>query len=226
MIKYIKPLYLILTFFLLLGCVEEEIILTGKSSINTIAVTDVEFTTATVLGNITLRAWPVQEYGFAIGESPEPENKVRLGVSPPNQFIHNFTNLKPGTIYYVRSYIKDTTGILYAESKMFETKIVPVVTSMTPNRVVVNSFPARGPEITVQGENLDGDVRIFFTRIDGFMSYSSSGSFTHTQKSGFKFNPPVFSSEQVGINKVSMSINGIQVKFADGVSNQIEVVKE
>lgn len=229
--RYIKCFYVIATFFLLSGCIEEAIIPTGKAFIKTKRVTNVGFSTALLNATVINKAWPTKEFGFAIGKSPESENRVNaenLSWKRTSKGGGGYlmTGLESNTVYYARAYIRDTTGIQYGEYETFATKTPATITSITPDRVFGADFWGdRGGVIHVTGTNLDGEIEVEFSKEKDGVTHVKSTFFANSRKSGFSFRVPYLPSVHEGINKLRIFFYGGEIKFASGVSTEIEVLK-
>ena len=83
------------------------------------SVTRITTTTASFYGNITSDGGAaIISRGFCWGTFPDPtlaDNTVQINGTIGN-ISHNVTGLNPGTVYYVRSYARNTYGIAYGNT--------------------------------------------------------------------------------------------------------------
>ncbi|NJB69749.1 hypothetical protein GGR42_000211 [Saonia flava] len=148
---------------------EVEKITVNLPTLTTLAVTDIEETSATVGGNISNNGGAnVSERGVVWATTPNPtenDNKLLIGTGTGN-FSSTLSDLEENTEYFIKAYATNSKGTTYGEEQSFTTlqpepvqKIYEGTIDLN-NQDLVESFGAEGyTEIT-------GDLRIFGTVTD------------------------------------------------------------
>jgi len=127
----------------------------GNPSATNQAVSAIAATTATGNGNVTSRGIPLAtQHGHVWATHPiNPEiaytlqdNYTENGApSATGAYTSNLVNLIQNTVYYVRSYIKNTIGTFYGKEVNFPTTAdKPVVTTVEAMAVVVTTTIGHG----------------------------------------------------------------------------------
>lgn len=115
--------------------------------VTTAVVSNITQTTATSGGNVTDEGGgTVTERGICWGPSPNPivsGNHASAG-SGTGLFTAQMTGLVPGTIYHVRAYAKNASGVGYGNDVTFETQPVQKPTVSTTNVTNVTQTTATG----------------------------------------------------------------------------------
>jgi len=126
-------------------------------TVTTQAATNITYNSATGNGNITDTGGEnATERGFEYKEGAEGEvSKVYdTGDFGTGAFSKEITDLKPGTLYYVRAYAKNSAGTGYGDWVTFTTeKTVPTVTTQEATDIDKDSFTANGNITATGGEN-------------------------------------------------------------------------
>lgn len=121
----------------------------GKPIVTTTSASNVQYTSATVGGNVTSDGGAtVTERGvcYATYSNPTTSNsKVKSG-SGIGSFTANLTSLSDGTTYYVRAYAINSEGISYGSQVTLTTKAysTPTVTTNTVTDITSNSATISG----------------------------------------------------------------------------------
>ena len=119
------------------------------ASVSTIIISRISYTSASFQGSILNKGTNMMEYGFVYSSTSMPtvaNNKIIVGTTPPASTPFTFqttaTGLTNGTTYYVRSYAKDNSGVVYGENLSFATSayVLPAVTTVVMSKV--NYFTA------------------------------------------------------------------------------------
>lgn len=126
-------------------------------TVTTQAATDITHNSATGNGNITATGGEnATERGFEYKEGAEGEvSKVYdTGNFGTGAFSKGITDLKPGTLYYVRAYAKNSAGTGYGDWVSFTTdKTTPTVTTQDATEVSQNQVKGNGNITCAGGEN-------------------------------------------------------------------------
>ena len=118
-------------------------------AVTTAPATDISYTSATVGGNVTDNGGAnVTERGICYSTSANPttaNTKITSG-SGLGSFTCNLTDLKDGTIYYVRAYAINEKGIAYGEEVSFTTKqqFTPTIATIEPINITYTSATVGG----------------------------------------------------------------------------------
>lgn len=119
---------------------------------------NVTATTAKLTAKISSIGVKISEYGFYYSTSSSlsaPNTKVIVGSAPatlPFVFQSNVSGLVNSTTYYVRAFVKDSTGIVYGETKLFKTASNAVAIVQTTAVSNITYFTAQtGGTITFKG---------------------------------------------------------------------------
>jgi len=121
----------------------------GKPIVTTTSASNVQYTSATVGGNVTSDGGAtVTERGvcYATYSNPTTSNsKVKSG-SGIGSFTANLTSLSDGTTYYARAYAINSEGTTYGSQVTFTTKAysTPTVTTNTVTDITSNSATISG----------------------------------------------------------------------------------
>ena len=117
-------------------------------TVNTLAVTGVTYTTATLAGSITSDGGAaVTECGFRYSTSPmfgSYETVTCSSVS--NNFGYSLEGLNTGTTYYVKAYATNEVGTSLGEMQTFTTNsyLAPAVTTLAASGITVTSATLNG----------------------------------------------------------------------------------
>ena len=118
-------------------------------TITTANPTNVEYTSATVGGNISSDGGAsVTECGicYSTTENPAIESNKIVSGKGTGSYTINLTDLQDSTTYYVRAYAINKKGIAYGEQKSFMTKgyMLPTITTANPTNVEYTSATVGG----------------------------------------------------------------------------------
>ncbi len=127
---------------------------TAPPTVQTINVTNISYSSASVLGNITNGGTaPVTEYGIvysATSATPTTsDGKLIVGAVPgsfPFAFTGNLSRLNPNTVYAVRAYATNNVGTSYGAVQRFTTLVA--TPTVTTDRVV---YSESGSSVTASG---------------------------------------------------------------------------
>ena len=165
-------------------------------TITTANPTNVEYTSATVGGNVTSDGGAiVTERGVVYSTSQNPttlNNKVTSG-NGTGSFTCSLNNLQAGTTYYVRAYAKNKKGTTYGVQKSFTTKSYALPTVTT----------SAATNITYTSATIDGNVTA-----DGGATITERGVVYSTSQ-----NPTTSNSKVVGgsgLGSFSCSLSNLQ----------------
>ena len=125
------------------------------ATVTTSHATNVSYTSATVGGNVTANGGAnVTERGICYSTSANPtivNTKITSG-SGLGSFTCNLTDLKDGTIYYVRAYAINEKGTAYGEEVSFTPKAKTIATIITSQATNITSTSAIiGGDVTDDG---------------------------------------------------------------------------
>ncbi len=142
---FLKPYFL---FFVLVFCIacedkgdaeevieeepvaEEEVVQTNIPTLSTVAITEIEITSAVSGGEITSDGnSPIVSKGVCWGTSPQPTlvNDFTEDGSGDESFVSELTYLEEDTTYYVRAYATNAVGTAYGDEIAFTIEIDHVV---------------------------------------------------------------------------------------------------
>ena len=131
----------------------EQITLTtldGLAVLGPVAISDISATTARCSSSIVDNGgYPISVCGicWSLSANPTVNNMHTENNTEQATFVSQLTNLRPGTVYYVRAYAVNQAGIAYSSQYSFTTKNgLPVVTT------------ARVSDITSTGAVAGGNV--------------------------------------------------------------------
>ena len=118
-------------------------------TITTANPTNVEYTSATVGGNISSDGGAeITERGicYATTKNPTAETIKIISGQGTGSYTINLTDLKDSTTYYVRAYAINKKGIAYGEQKSFTTKAyaLPTVTTSAATNITYTSATVGG----------------------------------------------------------------------------------
>jgi hypothetical protein len=125
-------------------------------SVNTIQVTNITPTSARIEGNVTSSGGAdVTERGVCWGTSQNPTisgNHSSSG-SGTGSFVVDITGLIENTMYYARTYAKNSVGTAYGEAISFTTTSNPTVPTVTTNNVsnITTTTATCGGNVTSAG---------------------------------------------------------------------------
>lgn len=125
-------------------------------SVNTIQVTNITPTSARIEGNVTSSGGTdVTERGVCWGTSQNPTisgNHSSSG-SGTGSFVVDITGLIENTMYYARTYAKNSVGTAYGEAISFTTTSNPTVPTVTTNNVsnITTTSATCGGNVTSAG---------------------------------------------------------------------------
>ncbi|MES2731071.1 MAG: hypothetical protein V4714_04955 [Bacteroidota bacterium] len=138
--------------------------------VQTVNVSNISFTSAQVLGNLTSRGTAdITEYGIAYSTTnanpTTADSKVVVGNSSSGSFPVGFTGnlirLVANTFYYVRAYAINSAGTSYGSAQRFSTLVATpnVTTDRATFDIATNSVTAHG---TIQGMGASAITRYGF----------------------------------------------------------------
>ena len=137
-----KYLHLVIILvFLFAGCTEEETPIRDFTRLETLEVTDINESGAVFNAKIiTLGKEEITEYGFVWDDESIPtvtsHDRVIISGSPDGMTFSatGAVNLKNGTTYNLRSYVRDQDFIVYGKQVTFTSKggLPPVISSFSP----------------------------------------------------------------------------------------------
>jgi uncharacterized protein (TIGR02145 family) len=126
-----------------------------KPVITTLAATEIEYTSATIGGNVTYDGGAaVTDKGVCWNTSGNPtvsDNKLSAGKGS-GDFASKLTGLQENTTYYIRAFAINNKGTSYGEQQTFTTKeiTVPILTTKAASNISYTSATSGG-NITSDG---------------------------------------------------------------------------
>ena len=127
------------------------------NAVQTLEVSDVNQTLATVSGNIVSDGGKeLTERGICWHTAPEPKitnNKVSNDAPILGTYECILNNLSPGTIYYVRAYARNSAGTAYGNELSFTTNpaTLPVIASTKIATIITQTTASSGGVISSDG---------------------------------------------------------------------------
>ena len=123
--------------------------------VTTNAVTNIAGTTVTANGNLNNNGQPnLTEKGFVYGTAPDPttaNTKVQVAGTTVGAYSANLTGLTPSTTYYIRAYAKNTADTVYGASQVFQTVVVPTLTTDDPSGITTTTVDMAGEVLSDGG---------------------------------------------------------------------------
>ena len=118
---------IILVIILCQSCKQKETIVISPT-VETTAVSEILYATATSGGTIADDGAPVAQRGVCWSSDPMPtiENNRTSDGSGSGDFVSSISGLKFGTLYHVRAYATNSIGTSYGSDKVFTTKTAGV----------------------------------------------------------------------------------------------------
>jgi len=195
--------------------------ITTTPSLTTISATDIKEREATSGGNITLDGGAAvfsRGVCWSTAQNPTVDNCKTSDGTGIGTYTSSITGIEPGTLYYIRAYAENSSGIAYGNQISITTKVaIPVltttaITAITSSRAsgggVINSNG--GGEITAKGVcwSTSHNPSIVNEKID---AGSGPGSFTGLLEnliSGETYYVRAYATNSAGTGY------GIQLQFA------------
>jgi outer membrane protein assembly factor BamB len=109
--------------------------------VSTLSVTAVTTNSASSGGIITNNGGnPISEKGVCIATTPSPSilNTKIISTTATDSFTVNLSNLQPNTVYYVRAYAQNVTGISYGNEINFQTSSATAIVTDTATTMYVS----------------------------------------------------------------------------------------
>ena len=150
-------------------------------TITTANPTNVEYTSATVGGNISSDGGAsVTECGicYSTTENPAIESNKIVSGKGTGSYTINLTDLQDSTTYYVRAYAINKKGIAYGEQKSFITKAstLPSVTTSSTSNISYTSATVGGNVTSDGGANITERGVVYSTTQNPTTSNSKENS--------------------------------------------------
>ncbi len=139
------------------GCDKEYSYKKSAEAVNTLAISNIQQTSATVSGVInTDNGAYITEKGICYDISDNPtilKSKQANSNSQIGVFTSNLSNLKGGTTYYTRAYATNSFGTAYGNVVSFTTKeaTLPIISSTTSAFSITQTSATSGGNITSDG---------------------------------------------------------------------------
>jgi hypothetical protein len=119
----------------IMGCKKEDD--GGPPMVNTVAVTDVSFSSADCEGSvIDSNGYSLTARGFVIDTIPNPKLGSNLGFTEESngigEFVHTLTSLESGTKYFIKAYATNSKGTAYGIELDFTTAVVSFANYIHP----------------------------------------------------------------------------------------------
>lgn len=107
---------------------------------------------------ITNQVVEASDHGFHVSTSEQFSQPIVISLgerSGPGRFIGESDGLEAGTRYYVRTFLKTSSGEIFGNTITLES-LLPGVNTMAPNN------GRAGIVVTITGRNLGNDVEVYF----------------------------------------------------------------
>ncbi|MBR5146790.1 MAG: hypothetical protein IKW54_04095 [Bacteroidales bacterium] len=117
----------------------------GKPTVETVSLSDIEYTSAVCVGNVTSDGGSeVTARGACWSTNPNPtmQDDHTTNGKGTGEFTSKLTDLTSNTTYYVRTYATNNNGTNYGEQQIFKTKAIlsrPTIITIDVTEITTNS---------------------------------------------------------------------------------------